>query len=259
MTDYSLAFNVALGIIAGSSLLWILGKFFRIDSPVVYGRHDSGENRLGVPTRLSWVIMEAPACLVFTWFLFTGPFDVSAPMIALFIMWQLHYFHRAFIYPFQLKIRPGSTTPMRMTLSGAFFCSLTGFTNGAFISNYAEHLQSNSWFTSPAFIIGTTLFIAGFILNKVSDKELMRLRKENPDAYSIPQKGIYRWVSCPNYLGELITWIGFACAAWSVAGLVFAFMTASNLIFRALDNHKWYHDKFPEYPQERKALIPFVL
>ena len=257
--DYSNAFIIALGIILGSSVLWILSKCFNIDSPVVYGRHDSGNDRIGIPTRLSWMIMELPAAAVFTWFLFAGPTAVSAPMLALFLMWQLHYFHRAFIYPFQLKVRPGSTTPIRMTLSGAFFCSLTGYTNGAFIADYAPHLQSNDWFTSPAFIIGTLLFFIGYWLNKVSDRELMRLRKENPDAYSIPYNGAYRWVSCPNYLGELITWVGFACAAWSVAGLVFAFMSASNLIFRAMDNHQWYQEQFPDYPKERKAIIPFIL
>ena len=87
----------------------------------------------------------------------------------------------------------------------------------------------------------------------------MRLRQANPDAYSIPYNGAYRWVSCPNYLGELITWVGFACAAWSIAGWVFAFMSASNLIFRALDNHQWYQEKFPEYPKDRKAVIPYIL
>ncbi|NRB39444.1 MAG: DUF1295 domain-containing protein [Pseudomonadales bacterium] len=257
--EYSNTFIAGLSFVLLCSVGWIILKLLKLNSPVVYGRHDSGENRMGVPTRLSWVIMEAPASLVFAWFVFTGPLPVSAPMIALFIMWQLHYFHRAFIYPFQLKIRPGSTTPLRMTLSGAFFCALNGFLNGSFLSYYAEFLQSNDWLYSPAFIIGVSLFAAGFVLNKVSDKELMRLRKENPDAYSIPYNGAYRWVSCPNYLGELLTWIGFACAAWSVAGLVFAFMSASNLIFRAMDNHKWYHEKFPDYPKDRKAIIPFIL
>ena len=257
--EYSNTFIFALGFLVVSSLLWIAGKLFKLPSPVVYGRHDSGAQRFGINTRLSWVIMEAPASLAFAWFLFTGALPVSGPMIALFIMWQMHYVHRAFIYPFQLKLRPGSTTPIRMTVSGAFVCTLTGYTNAFYISNYADYLQSNSWFYSPAFIIGSLIFIAGFVLNKVSDAELMRLRKANPDAYSIPQRGAYRWVSCPNYLGELLTWVGFACAAWSVAGVVFAAMSASNLIFRAIENHRWYHEKFPEYPANRKAVIPFIL
>ncbi|CAA0100265.1 Uncharacterised protein [BD1-7 clade bacterium] len=257
--DYSTPFIVTLSILAACSVFWIIGKFLPIESPVVYGRHDTGNNRVGIPTRLSWVIMESPAALVFAWFLFNGELPVSAPMIALFVMWELHYIHRAFIYPLQLKVRPGSTTPIRMTLSGAIVCTVTGYTNGAYISDYADYLQSNSWFYSPEFIIGTLIYIVGFVLNKTSDAELMRLRKENPNAYSIPRKGAYRWISCPNYLGELLTWVGFACAAWSIAGVVFAAMSASNLIFRAIENHRWYHEKFPDYPADRKAVIPFLL
>jgi len=158
-----------------------------------------------------------------------------------------------------LQLRKGVTTPARMTLFGAVICAVCGYLNGDFISRYADHLQSNDWFYSPAFIIGTVLFFTGYIINKVSDFTLMELRKNNPDAYSIPYGGAYRWVSCPNYLGELLTWIGFACAAWSVAGLVFALMTASNLVIRALENHRWYHEKFPEYPRDRKAIIPYLL
>ena len=42
----------------------------------------------------------------------------------------MHYFHRTFIYPCQLQVRAGSSTPMRMMLFGAF-----GQTFGLFISN----------------------------------------------------------------------------------------------------------------------------
>ena len=257
--DYSIDFSAALLFVFASSLFWVTAKLLKLNVPVVYGRHESDKYTLRIPTRLSWVLMEAPASLVFTYFFFSGPLPVTAPMIALFIMWQMHYFHRAFIYPFQLQIRPGSTTPLRMTLFGAVMCSACGYLNGEFIATYGVHLQSNEWFLTPAFIIGSTLFMVGYTLNKVSDSALIRLRKSNPDAYSIPYGGAYRWVSCPNYLGEIITWIGFCCAAWSIAGFTFAFMTAANLILRALENHQWYQQTFPEYPAERKAIFPFAL
>ena len=257
--NYSIDFIAALAFVLISSFVWIALKVLKLNVPVVYGRHETGEFRLRIPTRLSWILMESPACLVFAYFVFTGPLPVTAPVIVLFIMWQLHYFHRAFIYPFQLQIRPGSTTPLRMTLFGALLCTACGYLNGEFISKYAVHLQSNDWFTSYAFIIGTILFVSGYVLNKVSDSTLMKLRKQNPDAYSVPYGGAYRWVSCPNYLGEMITWLGFSLAAWSIAGFTFALMTASNLIIRALENHQWYHEKFPEYPAERKAIFPFIL
>jgi hypothetical protein len=28
---------------------------------------------------------------------------------------------------------------------------------------------------------------------------------------------------------------------------------------RALANHRWYRETFPDYPPDRKALVPFVL
>ena len=71
--------------------------------------------------------MESPACLVFSYFIFTGPLPVTPPIVALFIMWQMHYFHRAFIYPFQLQVRAGSSTPLRMTLFGAILCTACGY------------------------------------------------------------------------------------------------------------------------------------
>ena len=257
--NYSDEFQAALAFVFIASLLWITAKLMKLNVPLVYGRHDKGQYRIQIPTRLSWILMESPACLVFSYFIFTGPLPVTPPIVALFIMWQMHYFHRAFIYPFQLQVRAGSSTPLRMTLFGAILCTACGYLNGEYISKYAIHLQSNDWFYSPAFIIGTIMFLTGYTLNKVSDRTLTRLRKQNPNEYSIPYGGAYRWVSCPNYLGEIITWFGFCCAAWSIAGLTFAFMTASNLIFRALDNHQWYREKFPDYPKERKAIIPFIL
>ena len=41
----------------------------------------------------------------------TGGVGIEAVVpLLLFGMWQLHYFHRAFIYPFQIEVRPGSGT-----------------------------------------------------------------------------------------------------------------------------------------------------
>ena len=63
----------------------------------------------------------------------------------------------------------------------------------------------------------------------------------------------------PNYFGEIIEWAGFALATWSLPGLAFAIYTAANVGPRALSHHRWYREKFGDYPPKRKALIPFVL
>jgi protein-S-isoprenylcysteine O-methyltransferase Ste14 len=96
------------------------------------------------------------------------------------------------------------------------------------------------------------------LLNKQADRTLRKLRGPGETGYKIPRGGAYTWVSCPNYLGEIVEWLGWALATWSPAGLAFAAYTAANLVPRALANHRWYRERFPDYPAERRAVIPYL-
>jgi len=106
------------------------------------------------------------------------------------------------------------------------------------------------------FITGVGIFIFGFAVNRQSDYILYKIRKKNHNIYEIPQGGLYKWVSCPNYLGEMLIWIGWAIVSWSPVGLAFALWTIANLAPRAYSHHRWYHEKFDNYPKERRALVP---
>jgi 3-oxo-5-alpha-steroid 4-dehydrogenase 1 len=114
------------------------------------------------------------------------------------------------------------------------------------------------WLADPRFLVGVALFFAGFVINQQSDEILRTLRAPGERGYKIPRGGLYRFVSAPNYFGELVEWIGFALAAWSPAALVFVVWTAANLAPRAWANHRWYRRTFPDYPPERRALVPFL-
>ena len=70
---------------------------------------------------------------------------------------------------------------------------------------------------------------------------------------------MFRWVSCPNYFGEIVEWSAWALLTCSLPGLVFAIWTAANLIPRALAYHRWYREEFADYPASRKAVIPGLL
>ena len=70
---------------------------------------------------------------------------------------------------------------------------------------------------------------------------------------------MYNYISCPNYFGEIIEWLGFAIMVWSAPAFIFVLWTVFNLLPRALAHHKWYQNKFPDYPTNRKAIIPFLL
>jgi 3-oxo-5-alpha-steroid 4-dehydrogenase 1 len=56
-----------------------------------------------------------------------------------------------------------------------------------------------------------------------------------------------------------MSFLGFAIATWSLGAVFVLVVSAANLIPRAFQVHRWYQAKFPDYPSERKVLIPFVV
>ena len=116
-----------------------------------------------------------------------------------------------------------------------------------------------SWLSSPRFLVGCALFLGGFALNVASDRALRNLRAPGETGYKIPRGGAFELVTAPNYLGEIVEWTGWAIATWSPAGLAFAVYTFANLAPRAITHHRWYRERFPDYPRGRRALLPFLL
>ncbi len=221
-----------------------------------YGRHTREGWGPTIPSRVGWVLMELPAVLVplACWL----ASDRRAALVpALFLgMWLAHYVHRTFIYPLRMRM-DGKRMPLVVVLLAVVTNCGIDWLNFYWIFFRAPEWGTD-WLTSPQFLVGFALFWGGFVLNRHSDAVLRDLRAPGETGYKIPRAGAYRWVSAPNYLGELLAWTGWAIATWSLPGLAFALWTASNLVPRAVTNHAWYRETFPDYPPERKRLIPLV-
>ena len=219
-----------------------------------YGRHTRRGWGPTIDNKMGWVIMEAAAPLVFTTCLLLGKNTNTVTVLVFFGLWEVHYIHRAFIYPFGLR-----SSAKRMPLIVMGFAFLFNVVNGYLNGRYIFTLSSgytNEWLGDPRFVAGLVLFITGFIINRRADQTLRNLRKPGESRYKIPHSELYRWISCPNYFGEVITWLGWAVATWSLPGLAFATWTVANLVPRARSHHTWYREHFPDYPPERKALVP---
>ena len=52
---------------------------------------------------------------------------------------------------------------------------------------------------------------------------------------------------------------GIQVSGVAVPALSFAVWTAANLIPRAVSHHAWYRRTFPDYPSDRRAVIPALL
>ena len=233
------------------------GVLLRVDAP--YGKHARGGWGPGVNPRLGWLLMELPALLSFLWFFVTGAHAQHLLPVVFCALFAGHYVHRALVYPFQIQPAPGSEVKMVIVLLGAIFNLANGYLNGAWLSRYAINLYNLVWIKDPRFAFGITLFFAGFVMNRQSDAILQSLRDAPGSDYAIPYGGSFRYVSSPHYLGELMQWSGFALASWSPAAAAFVLFSAANLIPRALATHRWYRQKFPDYPPDRKAVLPYIL
>ena len=231
--------------------------------PAAYGRYAQGRSAVwgpGIATRWSWVIMEMPSSLGFALIYFYGDKAWNlAPMI-LFLLWQFHYFQRTFIFPFRIRVKPGQTTPLSIPLMSLATNSVIAFLNASILTWSSIRADySNHWLSDPRFIVGVLLFALGWHINRKADAMLAALRNAGEGGYKIPRGWLYQRISCPNYLGEITIWIGWSIATWSWAGLAFVLLTAANLVPRAIQNHRWYQEKFADYPAERKAILPYLL
>jgi len=222
--------------------------------PAPYGRHARSGWGPVVQDHLGWMIMEAPAVFVFAICFALGEYRETLASFSFLGMWEAHYLHRAFLYPLGLK-RRGRRMPVFVVAAGFLFNVVNGYLNGRFLFTLSGGYPSE-WLWGWQFLAGLGLFAVGFLLNRQADQVLLNLRKSGRSGYQIPQGGFYRWISCPNYLGEIIEWIGWAMATWSLPGLSFAVWTAANLVPRAQIHHTWYRRHFPDYPPKRKALMP---
>jgi 3-oxo-5-alpha-steroid 4-dehydrogenase 1 len=252
MTESSFYNYLVIAWFIVASLIFI--ALFFVVAP--YGRHATRKWGLTINNQSGWIIMESTAPVIFAVCFILGHNRVNIPSLVFLFLWEAHYIHRAYIYPLSRREGP-RPMPLAIVSSGFLFNAINSYLNGRYIYTLSEG-YSNTWLADPRFIIGVMLFIAGFIINRQSDLILRNLRKPGDTDYHIAVDGLYRWISCPNYLGEIMIWTGWAIATWSIAGLAFAFWTAANLVPRARSHHTWYRQNFVNYPTERKTLIPGV-
>jgi len=251
--DHSTFFTILWSWVGLGLATFILLLF--ITAP--YGRHSRKDWGPVIPNRVGWVLMELPSLVVFVLAFLLGPGGVQPVTWIFFALYVFHYGNRSILYPLRTRTS-GKMMPLVVALMAVCFNLVNGFLNGYWFSAFARE-YTVEWLYDIRFILGGLLFTGGAFINWWSDQMLLNLRKGGKKGYSIPRGGLFRWVSCPNFLGEVIEWTGFAVMTWSPAALAFALWTFFNLVPRALDHHRWYRSTFEDYPQERKAIVPYLL
>lgn len=222
-----------------------------------YGRHARAGWGPDIPNRVGWFAMELVSLVVFASLFLAGPAAKSAPMWIFFAFWVAHYTNRSLIFPWRVRTA-GKRIPLAIVAAAVCFNTVNAGLNGYYLGSLASY--PTRWLWDVRFIVGTALFLVGAAANIWVDEKLIGLRSGTTTLdYAVPRGGLFEIVSCPNHLGEIVEWSGFALMCWNLPALSFAIWTAANLIPRAISHHRWYRRQFDDYPPGRTAVIPFLL
>lgn len=216
------------------------------------------------------------------------PLFLSHPPTFLGTLFLLHYLNRAVVSPLRTPSR--SNSHIGVVFCAVAFNIVNGTLSGTYLSSpYAAQFLEGA-FSRPLFWVGVGLWAFGYAGNILHDEILLNLRrsakakgkaraqddddngKNKQEHYAIPYGALYRFISYPNYFCEWIEWLGFALAASPLPSFAsvstfletatppFVFFITEVLLMlpRAYRGHKWYLNRFPDYPKERKAVIPLL-
>ena len=236
-------FNIFLIVMAAIAAVVYVSLFF-VDAG--YGKFYDKKWGPSVNNKLGWVLMEAPVFITMLVLYLISDRRDDLVRIAFLFLFELHYFHRSFVFPFRLRGK--SLMPLSIIIMGAVFNVLNALMQGGWIFFVSpSDYYSREWLTTPQFIVGFLIFLVGMYVNIQSDDIIRDLRKNGDSRHYLPKAGMFRYVTSANYFGEFIEWVGFAVLTWSWAGAVFAWWTFANLAPRATRIYAAYKKEFHSF------------
>jgi steroid 5-alpha reductase family enzyme len=129
---------------------------------------------------------------------------------------------------------------------------------------------TSSWISYLVQIAGLLLMGGGLVLEALSDKQKSDFKAEFPKQYC--DVGLYRWVRCPNYLGEITFWVGnwvigivfyttplrWIAALVGMVCIVLIMMGSTKRLERSQDDRYGSQPRYREYIRTVPVLFPFV-
>lgn len=143
----------------------------------------------------------------------------------------------------------GPIDPLTTLAIASFYTLVAGFIS--FLNNWPLAAADN------LFWLGLLLFAFGEVANFGHHKILADLRRDT-HGYVIPRGGWFEYVACPHYFFEIVAWVGILLLSRHLFALVALVGMAGYLLARSRKTLAWYRQKFPNFPKNRKALIPFL-
>ena len=179
--------------------------------------------------------MELPAALTIAVCFAVRSAEHAVPWMML-ALWEIHYVHRSLVFPF--RMRGGAQADADRDRGDGGVLQRRQRLPQRSLAHRVRRATTRAGSSIRDSSSASTMMASGFAINLRADATLRALRAPGETGYKIPTGGLYRYISCPNYFGEIIEWTGWAVLTWSLAGASFAVWTAANLAPRAWTHHR---------------------
>ena len=194
--------------------------------------------------------------LTYLWYFFQGGAPQSMYHLVLLVAFLFLFGKRCLEVLFLQRYSGGIGLTALILIT--FFYSAIAYMASIWQNIYTPATVGSTTIYLSTLLPGLLIFLAGMWINFYHHLLLARLRKGDNKEYTIPRGGLFRYVTCPHYLGEIIAWLGYAIMSKHLAVYGLVFIIICYLSARSFRTRIWYRNTFPDYPADRKALLPFI-
>lgn len=133
-----------------------------------------------------------------------------------------------------------------------------------------DNFTTVNWQNLIAPIIGVVITIIGLILEATADSQKSKQKKKNPNM--VATKNLYKFVRCPNYLGEILFWTGVFISGvqsynywgqWVMAicgyiCIVYVMLDSAKRLDRRQEKRYGEIKEYRDYADHTPLIIPFI-
>lgn len=232
----------------------IILLFYFLRHPLKYGKfYKAGSSKHEINDRIATSIINfIPIVIYCSYYLIYDGYSLTTLPSICFICIHLY---RCTVYAFKIRSRYSTPWPLKtvifMCIYKACFAILAG--HAYIIGEFT--IGSNILYFLKILIVFIT-----FALQFVSDMKLSKLRYFGERGYKVPSDKLFKYISCPNYLLEIIFWITWGTMFDLDFCVIAMWLWLLPMLFgRAENTHKWYGKFFSNsYPKNRTSIIPFL-
>lgn len=175
--------------------------------------------------------------------------------------WTVHYVKRLLETLFVHRFSHG-TMPITNLFKNCSYYWLFGL----YIGYYVNHPLYTAPALGPVQVFGG---LAAFLFAELGNLSIhIALRNLRPPGTkerripvptANPFTKLFDMVSCPNYTYEVMAWASFTFMTQCLPAGLFTLAGLYQMTVWALGKHRLYKAEFPNYPRQRKAILPFLI